>query len=142
MAITFVLFADERVDRPHIRRRALFAFRALSAYDPDILKTVAERARKRAKDVDASVAHAALHVSDLLVKVYFLSTSDRERRRLTTDSQDYFRKSGIASCSMSLCVLAGSLTAEVRARTTSSFPFCGPSRPMSEPRVPPVSSSS
>jgi hypothetical protein len=78
MVITFVLSTDGHVDRPHIRRRALFAFRALSAHDPDILKTVAERARKRAKDVDASVAHATLHVCDLLVKVGFPTASNRE----------------------------------------------------------------
>ena len=49
--------------RYHVRRRALLAFRALSAHDPELVKRIIPKVQKRLKDSESSVVGAALLVS-------------------------------------------------------------------------------
>jgi vesicle coat complex subunit len=54
---------DHGNHRPLVRRRALLAFRALSVYDPELMKRVISKVQKRLRDPDPSVVGAALAVS-------------------------------------------------------------------------------
>ncbi|TCD66013.1 hypothetical protein EIP91_001913 [Steccherinum ochraceum] len=58
---------------PHIRRRALLAFRTLSEQDTDVLKKMLDKMRKRMNDQDLSVVDAALTLSIVLVRVKLMS---------------------------------------------------------------------
>lgn len=62
------LSGEKRVHRPHVRRRAILAFRALSVYDPELLKRVASKVQKRLRDPEPSVIGAALVVSSEVVR--------------------------------------------------------------------------
>ncbi|KAK0241249.1 armadillo-type protein [Armillaria nabsnona] len=48
---------------PHIRRRALMVYRALSRHDPDLMKPIIPTVMKRMKDHNASVSGAAISIS-------------------------------------------------------------------------------
>ena len=55
--------------RPDVKRRALLAFNKLSEYDPEILRDIATKARKRLGDSDPAVVSAAFALADTLLKV-------------------------------------------------------------------------
>lgn len=55
--------------RPHVRRRALLALRALAEHDPDVLNAVADKARRRLRDASPSVVNAALPTCGTLFAV-------------------------------------------------------------------------
>lgn len=55
--------------RPHIRRRALLVYCVLSKQDPDILRHVGDKTRKRLEDSDSIVICAALTLASELVSV-------------------------------------------------------------------------
>lgn len=62
--------------RYHVRRRALLAFRTLSAHDPELVKRIIPKVQKRLKDSESSVVGAALLVSADVVgapveRIYF-----------------------------------------------------------------------
>ena len=67
VGITFqhirVLFDHIFTRSPHVRRRALLAFRALSNHDPELMKRVVVKMQKRLRDADPAVVGAALVVS-------------------------------------------------------------------------------
>ncbi|KAK0212386.1 armadillo-type protein [Desarmillaria ectypa] len=48
---------------PHIRRRALLVYRALSRHDPDLMKPIIPTVMKRMKDHDPSVSGSAIAIS-------------------------------------------------------------------------------
>lgn len=52
-----------------IRRRALLAFNRLAEQDPDILKDIASKARKRVADPEPVVVMAALSLCETLARV-------------------------------------------------------------------------
>ncbi|KAL1944674.1 hypothetical protein VTO73DRAFT_3104 [Trametes versicolor] len=56
----------------HVKRRALYAFNALSERDPDVLRNIASKARKRLVDSEPAVAIAALTLTNTLVKAELL----------------------------------------------------------------------
>lgn len=56
------------VRRPNVRRRALLAFRALSAHDPELMKRVVPKIQKRLEDSEHSVVGAALLVAADVVR--------------------------------------------------------------------------
>ncbi|KAI0082819.1 ARM repeat-containing protein [Panus rudis PR-1116 ss-1] len=60
---------------PNIRRRALLAYRSLSQHNPDLLKHVVDKTRRRLEDTDSTVAGAALSLSIELYALGLLSTS-------------------------------------------------------------------
>lgn len=55
--------------RPHVRRRALLAFSALSRYEPDLLRRITPKVLMRLQDSSPEVVGAALTVSRELIKV-------------------------------------------------------------------------
>jgi AP-4 complex subunit epsilon-1 len=55
----------------HVRRRALLALRALSKEQPDLIKPVIPKVRKRLGDSETAVVSAALIVVTDLIKVNF-----------------------------------------------------------------------
>ncbi len=55
--------------RPDIKRRALLAFNKLSEHDPEILRDIVTKARKRLGDSDPTVVSAAFTLADTLLKV-------------------------------------------------------------------------
>ena len=57
------------VHRPDVKRRALLAFHKLSEYDPDILRDIVSKARKRLGDSDPLVVCAAFTLAEKLLKV-------------------------------------------------------------------------
>ncbi|KAF7977752.1 hypothetical protein HWV62_2842 [Athelia sp. TMB] len=69
---------------PLVRRRALFAFRALSVYEPELLRRVTSKIYKRLKDTDDSVVGAALLLTANLVQ---FSTPEEIRQRLNDKLQ-------------------------------------------------------
>jgi hypothetical protein len=60
---------SNRMSSPHVRRRTLLAFRALSRHDPELLKRITNKVQKRLKDTDLAVVSSALIVSTDLVNV-------------------------------------------------------------------------
>ncbi|KAI8989666.1 ARM repeat-containing protein [Trametes punicea] len=52
----------------HVRRRALLAFNKLSEHDPEILREIVSKARKRLADAESVVVMAALTLCETLVK--------------------------------------------------------------------------
>ncbi|OJT09138.1 AP-4 complex subunit epsilon [Trametes pubescens] len=58
----------------HVKRRALYAFNALSERDSDILRDIASKARKRLADSEPAVVVAALTLAKTLVKAELLPT--------------------------------------------------------------------
>ncbi|KAI0636737.1 ARM repeat-containing protein [Trametes polyzona] len=61
-------------DSAHVKRRALLAFNALSARDPEILRDIASKARKRLADPEPAVVIAALTLAESLAKAGLLPT--------------------------------------------------------------------
>ena len=55
--------------RPDVKRRALLAFNKLSEHDPEILRDIVTKARKRLGDTDPAVVSAAFTLADTLLKV-------------------------------------------------------------------------
>lgn len=56
-----------------MKRRALLAFQKLAELEPEILRDIATKARKRLGDPDASVVCAALTLTDTLLEASFIS---------------------------------------------------------------------
>ncbi|KAI0780693.1 ARM repeat-containing protein [Trametes elegans] len=57
---------------PHVRRRTLLAFDKLSKYEPEILRDIATKARKRLIDPEPAVVVAALDLCETLLKAELL----------------------------------------------------------------------
>ncbi|KAJ7209609.1 armadillo-type protein [Mycena pura] len=55
---------------PHVRRRALLAFSALSRYEPDLLRRITPKVLMRLQDSNPEVVGAALTVSRELIKMH------------------------------------------------------------------------
>ena len=60
---------NSRPDRPHVRRRALLAFRSLSRHSPELLNTITSKVQMRLMDPEFMVACSALIVATDIVKV-------------------------------------------------------------------------
>lgn len=60
------------LDSPHVRRRTLLAFRALSQHDSELLRRITNKVQRRLNDADHAVVSAAMIVSTDLVNVSWL----------------------------------------------------------------------
>jgi len=65
-------------DSPSVRRRALYAARALSKHEPELLEQIHSRVLTRLKDPDMSTTAAALRVAETLSTVSW-ATSKKTR---------------------------------------------------------------
>jgi hypothetical protein len=65
---------SKQFNSPHVRRRTLLAFRALSRHDPELLGRITSKVQRRLRDADLAVVSAALIVSTELVNVSCLTT--------------------------------------------------------------------
>lgn len=65
-------------ESPSVRRRALYAARALSKHEPELLEQIHSRILTRLKDPDMSTTAAALRVAETLSTVSW-ATSKKAR---------------------------------------------------------------